>query len=197
MSVGERREKLVDAAFTVMKRDGIAAASTRAICAEAEMPHGAFHYCFRSKSELYAALLGRGINIGLEDAWPSVSAANSITDNIRTLLHAYWSAMEADPDGQLVLFDLGSFALRDPELHELSRWEHQASMRQVAGHIERLADETGIRFLREDRILGEIVLATMNGVAWSWLSHRDNALARLAVDELSALLASLAEPASG
>lgn len=73
ISAGERREQLVAAALRVMRRDGIAAASTRAICAEAGMPHGAFHYCFHSKKELYAALLASDIEIDLGAAWPHIS----------------------------------------------------------------------------------------------------------------------------
>ncbi|WP_279106988.1 TetR/AcrR family transcriptional regulator [Gordonia paraffinivorans] len=62
ISADVRRRLLMDAAMTVMKREGIAAASTRAICQEAGMAHGVFHYCFRSKYELFAALIEADFN---------------------------------------------------------------------------------------------------------------------------------------
>ncbi|PZP31807.1 MAG: hypothetical protein DI613_08870 [Kocuria rhizophila] len=170
MSAGERREQLVAAALRVMRRDGIAAASTRAICAEAGMPHGAFHYCFHSKKELYAALL--------------------------TLLLAFWSQIETDPDAQLVLFDLGSFALRDPELQELPQHEHAASLEKATGYITRLADEARLDFAQDERVLAELVLDTLNGVAWSWLAHRDNDLARQSLERFASLAASFARTSS-
>jgi len=50
--VDERRRELVEAALRVMARDGVAAATTRAVTAEAGMTQSRFHYCFRSKAEL-------------------------------------------------------------------------------------------------------------------------------------------------
>lgn len=191
-----RRELLSDAALRVMKREGIAAATTRAICAEAQMPHGAFHYCFRSKSELYAALLGRGMNIELSDAWPDVSADRSARENLSILLHGYWTLIDGDPDGHLVLFDLGSFALRDPDLQDLSKWQHRASLEVVASHLDRLARETGIRYARDRGVLAEMILAALNGVAWSWLSHRDDDIARAALDGFASTLSVDMSPTS-
>ena len=184
------------AALRVMRRDGIAAASTRAICAEAGMPHGAFHYCFHSKKELYAALLASDIEIDLGAAWPHISPDASPFENIRTLLLAFWSQIETDPDAQLVLFDLGSFALRDPELQELPQHEHAASLEKATGYITRLADEARLDFAQDERVLAELVLDTLNGVAWSWLAHRDNDLARQSLERFARLAASFARTTS-
>lgn len=194
MSAEVRRELLLDAAFRVMRRDGIAAATTRAICAEAGMPHGAFHYCFASKSELYAGLLGRGLNVNLDAAWPDVSPARSVEENSQTLLRALWSLVQQDPDGQLVLFDLGSFALHDPDLQGLSKWEYQTSLDHVISDLDRFASETGIRYLGEPRVLAEMILAQINGVTWSWLAHRDDEIALAAIDGFATLLAGWATP---
>ncbi|MGN7068549.1 TetR/AcrR family transcriptional regulator [Micrococcus luteus] len=196
ISAGERREQLVAAALRVMRRDGIAAASTRAICAEAGMPHGAFHYCFHSKKELYAALLASDIEIDLGAAWPHISPDASPFENIRTLLLAFWSQIETDPDAQLVLFDLGSLALRDPELQELPQHEHAASLEKATGYITRLADEARLDFAQDERVLAELVLDTLNGVAWSWLAHRDNDLARQSLERFASLAASFARTSS-
>ena len=195
ISADERRKLLVAAALRVMKRDGIAAASTRAICAEAGMPHGAFHYCFHSKKELYAALLASDIEIDLGAAWPHISPDADPVENIRTLLMAFWSQIESDPDGQLVLFDLGSFALHDPELQELPVLEHAASLDKASEYITRLGAEARLEFLQDERILAELVLDILNGVAWSWLSHRDNDLARQALERFATLAATLVRKA--
>lgn len=197
ISADERRTQLVGAALRVMKREGIAAATTRAICAEAGMPHGAFHYCFHSKKELYAALLASDIEIDLGAAWPHISPELSPYENIRTLLLAFWSQIEADPDAQLVLFDLGSFALRDPELQDLPRGEHSAALDKATGYIKRLSEEAGLVMLREERLLAELVIDTLNGVAWSWLAHRDDDLARQSLDRFAELAAVLVARVGG
>ncbi|MDO4888675.1 MAG: TetR/AcrR family transcriptional regulator [Actinomycetaceae bacterium] len=190
ISADERRKQLVAAALRVMKRDGIAAASIRAICAEAGMPHGAFHYCFHSKKELYAALLTGDIEIDLGAVWPHISPDASPYENIRTLLLAFWSQIEADPDAQLVLFDLGSFALRDPELRDLPQREHAASLEMATGYITRLAEEAELDFVHDERVLAEFVLDAINGVAWSWLAHRDNDRARQRLERFASLAVS-------
>lgn len=194
LGADERRRLLIAAALRVMRRDGIAAASTRAICAEAGMPHGAFHYCFHTKKELYAALLASDIEIDLEDAWPHISPDATPEENIRTLLLAFWSQIEAEPDAQLVLFDLGSFALRDPDLQDLPRQEHVTSLEKASGYIQRLSDEAGLEVLTDERSLAALVLDALNGVAWSWLAHHDNTLARASLEHFASMAATMTRP---
>lgn len=57
MAALERRERLVQAALRVIARDGVAAPTTRAIVAEADMPPASFHYVFQSRDELIAELI--------------------------------------------------------------------------------------------------------------------------------------------
>lgn len=191
VSADERRKLLLAAALRVMKNEGIAAATTRAICAEAGMPHGAFHYCFRSKRELYAALLASDLEINLDAVWPEISPDASAQENIHKLLLAYWAQVETDPDAQLVLFDLGSFVLRDPALQELPKRDHETSLAKATGYINRLGDEADLTYLGEPRALAELVITTLNGVTWSWLSHRDDAAARASLAQFAELVAGL------
>ncbi|MFJ7213671.1 TetR/AcrR family transcriptional regulator [Amycolatopsis sp. NPDC098790] len=194
VSADVRREQLVTAALRVMKRDGIAAATTRAICSEAGMPHGAFHYCFRSKQELYTALLTTDINNSLDAVWPVISPKAEAADNIRTLLRSFWSLVEADPETELVLIELVSFALREPELHELPVWEHRAYLGKAVAHLERLAEEARLDYTIDLQVLAEMVIATLSGVTSSWLSHRDDGVARETLDRFADLFAGLTRP---
>ncbi|MFD1364998.1 TetR/AcrR family transcriptional regulator [Actinoplanes sichuanensis] len=191
ISAADRRKLLVAAALRVMRRDGIAAATTRAICAEAGMPHGAFHYCFHTKKDLYAAVLASDREIDLDDAWPDIRPEATPEENIATMLTAYWTQIESDPGAQQVLFELGNVALRDPELQDLPQAEHRESLEKATGYITRLAKEAGFTYLRDEAVLADLVLATLNGVAWSWLSHRDDARARAGLDQFAAIFANL------
>ncbi|MFJ9553951.1 TetR/AcrR family transcriptional regulator [Nocardiopsis sp. NPDC101807] len=192
VSADERRSRLLAASLRVMKREGIATATTRAICAEADMPHGAFHYCFHSKKDLYAALLASDIEIDLTPVWPEISPTASAEENIRTLLFAYWSQVESDPDAQLVLFDLGSFVLRDPELRELPKQGYEDSLDKAVGYISRLGEEADLVFVGGERTLAGLVVTTLNGITWSWLAHRDSAAARAGLAQFAELAAGLA-----
>lgn len=160
------------------------------------MPHGAFHYCFHTKKELYAALLASDIEIDLEDAWPHISPEASPEENIRTLLLAFWTQIEAEPDAQLVLFDLGSYALRDPDLQGLPRLEYATSLEKATGYVRRLGEEAHLELLSDERTLAALVLDVLNGVAWSWLAHRDNTLARDGLERFAAMAATMLRPAA-
>ncbi|MEU9889330.1 TetR family transcriptional regulator [Sphaerisporangium sp. NPDC051011] len=194
VSADVRRELLVAAALRVMKRDGIAAATTRAICAEADMPHGAFHYCFRGKRELYAALLSTDINITLDAAWPGITPEAEPVENIRMLLRAYWSAVETDPEAQLVLSELVNLALREPELSGLPAWEHRAYLDKTVSYLERFTDEACLELTVDTRVLAEMINSVVSGVISFWLSHRDNGTVVETLDNFAALLATLTRP---
>ena len=58
----QRRSELVETAVRVMAWDGAWALTTRAVAAEAGVPHGTVHYAFSSKGELLRAVLRRDLN---------------------------------------------------------------------------------------------------------------------------------------
>ncbi len=194
ISADERRRLLLAAALRVMRRDGVAAATTRAICAEAEMPHGAFHYCFHTKKDFYAALLALEAEVELEDLWEKVGQATSAEEAIRTLLLTYWSAMASTPDAQMVLYELSDLALRDPELRDLTLGEHEATVQKAAQAVDRLATDCGFTFTADTRAVAELVATTLDGTLRAWLRHRDDDRARQTLTHLGALLATLTTP---
>ncbi|MFX4292903.1 TetR/AcrR family transcriptional regulator [Streptomyces bohaiensis] len=189
-----RRELLTQAALRVMKRDGVAAATTRAICAEAGMPHGAFHYCFRSKRELYAALLATDINVDLSAVWPAVDPAAPPVDNLRTLFRAYWEAVVADPEAQRVLTDLTGLALREPELRGLPAWEHRSYLERTAADLERFAEQAHVEYAHGTAEMADLVLTVVSGATTLWLAHGDDDAARRTLDRYAVLLAALVRP---
>ncbi|QAY69469.1 TetR/AcrR family transcriptional regulator [Xylanimonas protaetiae] len=197
VSADERRRLLVAAALRVMRRDGVGAATTRAICAEAGMPHGAFHYCFHGKKDLYTALLATEVEVDLDDLWTSVAPGMPPEDGIRALLLAHWAAIEAAPDAQLVLYELGDLALRDPDLHDLAQWEQRAAVDKAAEAVARLTAEGGFGLVRDARAVAELVVSTLDGVARAWLRHRDDERARATLTDLAGLLATLTTPTGG
>ncbi|MEU2199526.1 TetR family transcriptional regulator [Isoptericola sp. NPDC019482] len=189
MRVADRRRLLVEAALRVMAREGVAAASTRAITQEAGMPHGAFHYCFEGKQDLYRALLAAEIDVDLDALWASVVPSAAPADVLEALLLAQWTPIEADPDAQLVLFELGELALRDPDLRELAEWEQRAAVDKATEALERLVTDLSWTLARPPRAVAQLTVATVDGVARAWLRHRDDDQARATLSDLASLLA--------
>ncbi|WP_176451757.1 TetR/AcrR family transcriptional regulator [Enemella dayhoffiae] len=190
MRANEREALLVRAALRVMKREGIKAATTRAICAEAGMPHGAFHYCFNSKRELYAALLATDISADLDQTWAQINPSGDVKASIHALLTGYWSTVEADPQTQIVLTELTTLALRDPDLAELPAWEQRAYRDQVVAHLNRFATQADVTYAIPIPLLAGMILSALNGVTDSWLAHRDDDEATRQLDEFAEVFAS-------
>jgi hypothetical protein len=65
------------------------------------------------------------------------------------------------------------------------------------GYIGRLEQEAGFRGIGDREHLAELVLDMLNGVAWSWLSHRDSDRALASLDHFASLLATLVTPSAG
>ena len=74
--------------------------------------------------------------------------------------------------------------------------EHEKKVSEQIRTITRLADEARLDFAQDERVLAELVLDTLNGVAWSWLAHRDNDLARQSLERFASLAASFARTSS-
>ncbi|MCP3426052.1 TetR/AcrR family transcriptional regulator [Rothia sp. AR01] len=194
MSAEVRRELLMTAALEVMKREGVAAASTRAICEEAGMPHGAFHYCFGSKRELFAAILRNGLDVPLEKSWILLSPSTHPEDAFRILLRGYWDDVVADPRRELVLSELTNHALRDDALRGLPAWESGLYRERIAKHLSELAERTGSEVLIPHTDLAEMILSAILGATTSWLSHGEDETARRTLDHFAGVFARFIHP---
>ena len=76
----ERREEVVDAAFRVIARAGLAGASMRAIAREAGCTIGLINHWFDSRDDLIEATFGRAIDAELERATEIATDPGSYVD---------------------------------------------------------------------------------------------------------------------
>ncbi|MFE6099896.1 TetR/AcrR family transcriptional regulator [Streptomyces laurentii] len=197
-SADERREELIEAAIRVMIRDGVGRATTRAVVAEAGLPLGAFHYCFRSKEELLQSVIER---IMVRASAPAVAAAAvdgatadgaSVDAVLRTALHAYWERIRQTPDEHLLTYELTQYALRQPGLAELARKQYAHYTEVTRESLEAMARLAGIGWTVPLPVLARHGLGVLDGLTLTWLIDRDDTLARAALDEYASYLVSVA-----
>lgn len=173
MSAAERRDRLVDAAIAVMSRDGVPSATTRAIVAEAGMQIGVFHYCFRSKDELIAEV-ARTIN---ERSFGAVDEVLARTDDpaelIRGCVDAYWQHVERDPLESLLIFELTHHSLRHPGWEFAARANRADNIGSVNALLTVVAQQGSFQWRSPVDVLARFVLATIEGITFQWLVHRD------------------------
>jgi AcrR family transcriptional regulator len=173
MPVADRREKLIDAAIAVMARDGVANATTRAIVAEAGMQIGVFHYCFRSKDELIGEV-ARAISAR---SFGAVGEVLDRTDDpaevIRGCVDAFWQHIEKDPLAWLLIFELTHFSLRQPGWEAAARANRTRNIDAVAGLLLAVAEKGSLEWRTSIDVLARYVLATIEGITFQWLVHRE------------------------
>lgn len=189
---GERRRQLVAAAFRVMAADGIGAATTRAIAAEAGMPLSSFHYCFRSKNELLGELTDQMVAREVNAASTVLLLGEGLEATIRGALRAYWKLVEEAPGEHQVLYELTQFALRTPGLEDLAHRQYaryQAGCREM---IERIGDACEVEWRLPVDVLARMLMTLVDGLTLNWLVDRDSAQALAVLDASADHFASLA-----
>ncbi|GHJ97848.1 MULTISPECIES: TetR/AcrR family transcriptional regulator [Streptomyces] len=194
LSAAERREQLAEAAIRVMIRDGVAETTTRAVVAEAGVPLGAFHYCFRSKEELFQTVIERIMERNLPPAGLAHPPGATPFEKVRAILHAYWEQVLARPAEHLVTYEVTQYALRRPGLADLARRQYRHYLEVNRAHLESMARAAGLAWTVDLAVLARHGLGVLDGLTLTWLIDRDDAQALAALDEYARYLASVAEP---
>ena len=175
-----RRADLITAATKVIVRDGVAAATTRRIAAEAGVPLGTVHYWFASKDDLLAAVVEAVLG-DLESAVaatqthamrPDDSGAPDLLESCR----AAWRVVEKDEPGrQLSLYEMTTVALRTPGMEELAARQY-ASYRTSAAHaVQRWYDRFGAELPGGPEALARLIAYLFDGATLAWLADPEGA----------------------
>ncbi|MFG1925338.1 TetR/AcrR family transcriptional regulator [Cryptosporangium sp. NPDC048952] len=168
----DRRQQLIEAAAKVISRDGVAAASTRKIAAEAGLPAGLVHYWFADKDELLEAVVTALLGEVEASAGSAEESQDDLEDAIvRRFDRAFDHVVRADDRGrQIAIYELTTWALRAPEREHLATQQY-AAYRETAGRLTApLYQEVGAGLPFSHDTLAQLVSALFDGVTLSWLA---------------------------
>jgi AcrR family transcriptional regulator len=202
MAVEERRALLLDAALTVMARDGVNAASTRAIATHAAMPLASFHYCFRNREEMLAELIGivvRSESLAVLDAMASaVTRAQTPRARLVAILRrgsrGYLAHVAANAGAELALNELNHLALRTPSLQSLALEQYRSYYRAAEEILHAAATQSGVRWTAPIPMLARLVTVGIHGATATWLVDRDTEATLATLDAITETLATCAKP---
>lgn len=144
VSRGERRDAITEAkkaiilraARTIFERDGLEAASIRAIAKAAGYTPGALYGYFPSKEHIYAALLGESL-ARLHAATHSAAASGAATKRFQAAGLAFFNFYDTNPRD----LDLGFYLFRGGiRPHGLSRELNAELNAQLLACLQPLAD---------------------------------------------------------
>lgn len=193
LAISERRELLIAAAWRVMTRDGVAAATTRAICAEADMPQSAFHYCFDTRSDLLRIVVTSRLPEHLKLAMAAIDSAQAPRDRIRMGLQAWWDDVRANPESHAVMFDITLHAHYAQELSGLGEFQYAAAHEAVRTLLEHLAAD-GLAWNTDLDELAVTVVAFLDGITLRYLVDPKNASFEAMLDAFADSLADRLQP---
>lgn len=181
-----RRERLIQAAIRLIGREGLAAASTRAIAEEAGLTQAMVHYSFPGKQALLDAVLERVHAATREALRAATHDAPTLDAALTALAEAYWRHVCDDRDLQKVQYELTLAALRRNGDATLARRQYQG---YVAMLKEVLAETLGEG---EDpaplQCLAGTAVALMDGLILQLLAGEDEAAVRARLNAGLAML---------
>jgi DNA-binding transcriptional regulator YbjK len=193
----ERRAALAHAALAVIARDGLAAATTRAIVAEAGMPLASFHYAVPSRDELLRDVVELVVaEEGSAALAPLLAEAGSIREAAVLAMTAYLELVKRDPGREQAMFELTQYALRTPGLDDLPAEQYD---RYHALAIE-LLDAATAQHHPDWRVpmpdLARLLVSFTDGLTLAWLADRDDAAAERSIELAATAIASFASSRS-
>jgi DNA-binding transcriptional regulator YbjK len=174
MAATERREALARAALAVIARDGVHAATTRAIVAEAGMPLASFHYAVASRDDLLRDVVE--LVVGSQDsaAFGTLELdAADIRTAIRGVLGSYFDIVRADPAREQAMFELTQYALRTPALADFPAEQYAVYRGLAARLLEAGAARYRVRWNASIPDLAALSVALTDGATLAWLATRD------------------------
>jgi AcrR family transcriptional regulator len=194
ISSTDRRSALLDAALRVIAAGGMAAATTRAIVAEAGMSLASFHYAFESRDELLRQLVRRVVSTEAFAVADTFTPGTDIRSSIRNGLAAYVDTISADPAHELAMFEIVQYAMRTPELQHLAGEQYARYRDTVSALLEAGAAHAGVRWTLPVHEVARLVVTFTDGITLAWLAERDLAAAMHVVDFAADSLSTLAVP---
>jgi AcrR family transcriptional regulator len=174
----ERQERtrchLLEAAGRVFARRGLAQASVDEVAADAGLTKGAVYANFRSKEELFLAMLDARFEQRLAEMDRALSTDEPPEAQARTAARDFVEYLKSDPEWERVFFEAALHASRD-ERFRAQLTQRYAAMRARMAEILRARAQSagfdpGVPF--ED--LARMVFAMGNGVAFERLVEPDD-----------------------
>ena len=203
ISVVDRRVELISAALRVVAAEGVAAATTRAIVAEAGMSLASFHYAFASRDELLAELVAHVVehervvlDVGelLTDEEATQEHSPTLEAVVRAGLQRYVDLLRADPAREAAMQELSAYAMRTPGLEHLALEQYRRYEELACEALALAATVSGSTWTQPVDEIARTVIAFTDGLTLGWLVRRDDAEARRLVGTVAHLVATLAEP---
>lgn len=139
-------ERLLDAALQTFAEQGFAAASVEDVCSRGGFTRGAFYSSFRTKDELFEALMAREVERDLARVAELLTGLADEPDPLAAAVDRVLGAFRCDRTWALVVTEYTLHAARHPEAAEVLRRHDDQLGSRLAELVDRMAAEAGLTF---------------------------------------------------
>lgn len=197
LSADQRRAALVQAALTVIARDGVHAATTRAIVAEAGMSLASFHYAYRSRDELIREVITFVVDSQENVSRAALVPGTDLRSTVRAGMQAYFDLLREYPEREQAMFELMHYSMRTPELGKLPAVQHGSYLAAARALLEAGGELLDIHWALPIDELSRILVALTDGLTYAWLADRNDAAAERLMDNIANTIAALVSTTEG
>src|SRR5205807_608702 len=137
------RSCLMAAAGRIFSSQGLQQASIDDVAEEAGFTKGAFYANFRSKEELFLAMLDERFAARLEQIERVLATEHGLEDQTRRAGADFVAAMRADPEWERLFFEFAAYAARNPDFREELVTRYRSLREAIATALGRAKEHHG------------------------------------------------------
>jgi len=139
----QTRACLMRSAARVFASRGLQQASIDEVAEDAGFTKGAFYANFRSKEELFLAMLDERFTKRIEDIERVIAGEGSTAQKARRAGDSFVQMLSADREWERLFFEFSAYALRDEDFREELVTRYRAMRDRIAAALKARADDFG------------------------------------------------------
>jgi AcrR family transcriptional regulator len=156
---------LMEAATRVFTKRGLQQASVDEVAEDAGYTKGAFYANFKSKEELFLAMLDERFAERVEELDRIISSSGDMEEQARAAGSDFSRYVAADPEWQRLFFEFAAYAARNEDFRQELVTRYRTLRERVAELFQRRADEAGLESPMSAQDVAMMTFAMANGFA--------------------------------
>jgi AcrR family transcriptional regulator len=164
---------LMEAASRVFTKRGLQQASVDEVAEDAGYTKGAFYANFKSKEELFLAMLDERFAERVEELDRVISGTGGLEEQAREAGSEFSRYVAADPEWQRLFFEFAAYAARNEEFRQELVTRYRTLRERVAELFQRRGDELGLESPISTDQVAMMTFAMANGFALERLLEPD------------------------
>jgi len=167
------RSCLMESAAKVFSRRGLQQASIDEVAEDAGFTKGAFYANFKSKEELFLAMLDERFAERIDEIDRATRGGGEPEEQARRAGLDFGRYLAADPESQRLFFEFAAHAARNEDFREELVTRYRTLRERIAGLYERRAAELGVEPPVPHDQVAVMTFAMANGIALEQLLEPD------------------------